>query len=59
MSKHYSCEQWEWKGEERRDGETDKLRQRSISILKPAQCMEGANKYSHANGSASLEFMQT
>lgn len=53
MSKHYSCELWEWRGEERRDGETDKLRQRSISILKPAQYTEGAkNKYSHANGSA-------
>lgn len=41
-----------------RDGETDGLRQTEQHFHTEASIWKEQNKYSHANGSASLEFMQ-
>lgn len=58
MSKHYSCELWEWREEERwRDRQTQT--EEYFHIKASTAYGRSKNKYSDANGSASLEFMQT
>lgn len=60
MSKHYSCELGELRGDKKRDGWTDKLRERNFFHIEASKAYaRSKNKYSHANENASLKCMQT